>query len=160
MKLHVTWGHASAQQLKRVLVDSEGNNAHFPTSVDEVPAQCEVRQAFGKAPHTPGAGAPTVAMVNERLQADLLFPDDIVVLHAMDVFSKYFLLIPVRMKNPQGVRDAFCSPWVGAFDPTMSIRMDEGGEWKDDSWTESRPAGRIKLFFQGIRAHPMDSLAS
>ena len=42
MKLHVNWGHASAQQLARALVDSAGNNAHLLTRVDEVLAQCEV----------------------------------------------------------------------------------------------------------------------
>ena len=36
MKLHVNWGHASAQQMRRVLVDSEGNNAHLLTCVGEV----------------------------------------------------------------------------------------------------------------------------
>ena len=42
MKLHVCWGHTSAQQLKRVLVDSEGNNMHLVPCVDEVLARCEV----------------------------------------------------------------------------------------------------------------------
>ena len=28
MKLHVLWGHASAQNLKRVLADSDGGNMH------------------------------------------------------------------------------------------------------------------------------------
>ena len=38
IKLHVNWGHASAQQLIRVLVQSEGNRMHLLTCVDEVPS--------------------------------------------------------------------------------------------------------------------------
>ena len=44
MELHVNWGQASAQQLKRALVDSERHNAHLLTCVDEALAQSEVCQ--------------------------------------------------------------------------------------------------------------------
>ena len=72
MKLHVSWGHASAQQLMRALVDSGGDHAHLITCVDEELAQCEGCQAFDREPHDPVAGTSTVAMCNEKLQADLL----------------------------------------------------------------------------------------
>ena len=71
------------------------------------------------------AGASAVAMLNGKLQADLLFLGDIIALHATDVFSKYPLIVPFRMKNPQKVRDAFCILWIGVSGPPMCIRMDE-----------------------------------
>ena len=61
MKLHVDGGHASPQQWKRALVDSEGNNMHLPTYFGEVLAQREVCPVFEKAPRSPVAGAATVA---------------------------------------------------------------------------------------------------
>ena len=109
MKLHVNWGHASAQQLKRVLADSVWNNMDLVGCVDEVMAQCEGRQASDKAPHVPEAGTSTVAMFNGKLQADLLFLDDVIALRFIDVLSKYFLLVPVRAKDPQEVWGAFSS---------------------------------------------------
>ena len=45
MKLRVNWGHASAHQLRRVLVDSDGGNAHLLTCADEVLEQREVCRA-------------------------------------------------------------------------------------------------------------------
>ena len=39
VKLHVNWGHASAQRFTRVLVDSEGNKMHLITCIDEVLGQ-------------------------------------------------------------------------------------------------------------------------
>ena len=64
MKLHLNWRHASARQLTRDLVDSEGGNSHLADSVDEVPEQCELRRAFEKAPRVPIAGASTASVFN------------------------------------------------------------------------------------------------
>ena len=55
MKLHVNWGHVSAQKLKRVLVDSNGGNMHLVTLVGEVSDQCKVRRASDESPHIPSA---------------------------------------------------------------------------------------------------------
>ena len=75
--------------------------------MDAVVTQCEVCRAFDKAPHLPIAGTSMVAAFNEKLQVDLLFLDDLIVLHIMDVFSKYSVLTPVRSKNPLEVWGAF-----------------------------------------------------
>ena len=74
MKLPLNWGHASAQQLKRVLVDSDGNHAHLLTRVDEALAPRDVCLDFEKAPHAPAAGASTGATFSVKLQLDFLFP--------------------------------------------------------------------------------------
>ena len=60
----------------------------------------------------PIAGTTTASAFNEKVQVDLLSLDDLVVAHAMDVFSKYSLLHPAQPKNPQEV-----SGWLGAFGP-------------------------------------------
>ena len=116
-KLPVNGGHASAQQLKSALADSERNNAQSLTCVDEVLAQRDVRQAFEKAPRAPAAGASTAALFNEKLRLDLLFSDGIIALHVMDVFPKYPRLTPVRSGNFQEVWVAFRRPWIGVFGP-------------------------------------------
>ena len=56
-----------------------------------------------KAPHIPTAGASAVATLNEKLRATLLCLDDIIAPHAMDVYSKYSLPIPVRPKSTPDV---------------------------------------------------------
>ena len=84
MKLYVNRGHASAQQLRRVSVDSDGDSMHLLTCVDEVSGQFGVCRAFGAAPHPPIAGTSTVAMFNEKLQADWLFSDDIIWMSSPD----------------------------------------------------------------------------
>ena len=88
MKLHVNWGHASATQLKRVLVDSEGGDSHLANYVDEASENCDVCRAFDKAPHVPIAGAPAVPMFREKARVDLPCLGDLIVLHPMDAFPK------------------------------------------------------------------------
>ena len=117
MKLHVNWGHASAQQLRRELVDSGEGNANFPTCVDGELAQCEFCRASVKAQHIPAAGTSTVAIVKEKLQADLLFLDDIIAPHVMDVSSGNSLLIPVQTGNSQEVWGALRSFRFGVLAP-------------------------------------------
>ena len=126
MKSHVNWGNASAQQLKRVWVDTVEDSMHPPPCANDVLEQCEVRNAVDKAPHVPTAGTPTTATFNEKLWTDSLFSDDIVALRAWDVFSAYSLLVPVRLKNPQELVGAFCNPRIGTFGPPQCIQMDEG----------------------------------
>ena len=64
MKLRVKRGHASAQRWKRELVDSGRNYMHLLTFVDAILTQCEVCQAFEKAPHIPAAGTSPVVTSN------------------------------------------------------------------------------------------------
>ena len=129
MELHVNWGHASAQQLKRALVAAEGNSMHLLTCVDEALGRREVCQSVGTS---------TVAVFSAKLQADLLFLGDIIALHVMNSFSENSLLSPVNAKNHQEVWDAFRSSWIGASGPPMWIEKDGDGdgEWKNELRTE------------------------
>ena len=85
--------------------------------VGDVLEHCGVCEAFDKAPHVPTARTSTVAAFNEKVQVDLLFLGNLIVLRAMDLFSENSLLLPAQCENPQEVRDAFCGGWLGAFGP-------------------------------------------
>ena len=49
------WGQASTQELKRFLVDADGAQQGLLERMDGSVSQCEVRQAFNKAPRSPVA---------------------------------------------------------------------------------------------------------
>ena len=66
-KLHINWGHASATQIKRVLVDAEGDTQSLIRHVDDVAPLRDTCRAFEKAPHIPISGTSSVSMFNERL---------------------------------------------------------------------------------------------
>ena len=83
MRLHVNWVRASAQELERVLGNSDGDNMHLLTSVDEAFEQWEVRRSSDKAPHVPIADTSTASRSNEKLQVDLPFLGDAIALRAL-----------------------------------------------------------------------------
>ena len=85
MKCHVNWGHASARQLMKVLLDSDGDNIHLGNYVAEALANRDGCRAFDKAPNVPTAGMYAVSMFDEKLLADSLFLGDSTALHSMDV---------------------------------------------------------------------------
>ena len=87
-------------------------------------------------------------MFNEKVQVDLLFCDDLIVAHAMDVFSKYPLLRPVQPESSQEAWGVFCGGRLGTLRPPKCIRIDEGGEGKNEIWTDFCAESRIKLQFQ------------
>ena len=109
MNLHANWGHASANQLKRFLVDSVDGMSHLVAHVDGVLENCEACRAFDTAPRPQIAGTSYVSCINEKVQMDLLILGDVIVVHAMDVFSKYSLLHRVKSINPQDAWDVFCA---------------------------------------------------
>ena len=96
-------GRASAQRLKKVLVDSGGGDMRSANYVDGPLEHCEVRRALGSAPHVPIVSTSAASEFHEKLQAGLVFLDDIISLRAMDAYSKYTFRV---RGNPQEVRDA------------------------------------------------------
>ena len=59
-----------------------------------------MKETFEVAPHIPIARTTTVSAFNEKVQVDLVFLGDLIVAHAMDVFSKNSLLRPAQPENP------------------------------------------------------------
>ena len=58
-----------------------------------------------------------------------MFLDGIVALHAMDVFLEFSVRIPVRPIDPQEVRDAFSSEWLGICGHPKGTQTVEGCRW-------------------------------
>ena len=149
MKLRVNLGHASAQKLGRVSV----------VSYEATLRGCGVGTLCGfrdpdEAPRLPITAPPAVSIFSEELRAELFFSGDVIALHAMDVLPEYSLLMPARPKNPQEILGALRNSRIGVSGPPQSVRMDEGGEWKNGVWAELRSERRITLRFQIVGAHP------
>ena len=100
-KLHVNWGHASARQIRRELVDSGKDNLHLLHHVGQELVRCEVCRAFGRSSHVPGAGTSTASTSTAKLQVGLSRSGEIIAPRVMDVFSEHSPLVPARPQNPQ-----------------------------------------------------------
>ena len=105
------------------------------------------------APVIPLAGSSSVSSFDEKAQVDSLSLGDLIILHALDLISRYSLLVPVRSQNPEEIWDTSCASLVAVFGKPRIMRMDEGGEWKNDLWVDLRADRHIKLQHQGVGAH-------
>ena len=85
------WRHAVARGRRRTVVDSEGAHERPLSCASDEVWQCEMCQA----PLLPLAGASTSSSFNENVQVDLLFPDDVIALRAIGLYSEYSLLVRV-----------------------------------------------------------------
>ena len=84
----------------------------------------------------------------------LLFLADLIGLHVLDLFSRYSLLVPVRSKNPEEVRDTFRTSRIAVLGAPRIIQMGDGGGWENDLRVDSRADRHIKLQYQCVGAHP------
>ena len=116
--------------------------------------ECDVCRAFDAAPSIPVSGASSVAACKEKVQVDLLFLDDIIVLHAVYLFSRHSILVPVRSKNPDKVWDAFRTSRIAVFSKPRAIHMGEEGERNNELRVDFRADRYIEVHFQGAGAHP------
>ena len=85
---HVNWDICRRHSAKRVSVDQGEGNMHLVDYVDGALEHREVCRAVDTAPHVLFVGTSTASMFNEELQANAPFLEDIMALHATDVFSK------------------------------------------------------------------------
>ena len=111
---------------------------------DGVLEHCDVCRAFEKVLRGPIADTSAAAMFAGRLQADLLYLDNIIRLLVRGFFPEYFLLIPVRTQNPQEGQGAFSNSRIGVFGPPQCVQTDEGKKWKRELRPDLRPKRRIK----------------
>ena len=103
-QLHVSWGHASPHQSRRVSADSVEGPKGSVNYLDAAVEECEICGTSGDAPHFPIASTSVASAFNRKLHVDFLFLADAIAPHAMGVFSKYPLLATVCLKNPQAAR--------------------------------------------------------
>ena len=100
MELRANWGRASATQLRRVSVDSDGVMSHLVNHVDTALETYDVCRAFDKAPHIPIAGATAVSACNEKVQVGPLFLDELIVTRDGCFFEVFFSTPGAVRKSP------------------------------------------------------------
>ena len=112
--------------MKGALLDTGGADQRLPDAAGEVVSQCEVCQAFEKAPNFPAAGASPASPFNEKIQVGLLFVDAAIALRAMDSRSEYSLSVKACSENPLDMRDALADSRIASVGRPRAIQLDAG----------------------------------
>ena len=69
-KFYANWGNSSAEESKRVLVDSDAEIVGLFGFAGDPLQRCDVCRAFGNAPLPPTAGAPMAPPYKRNRQVD------------------------------------------------------------------------------------------
>ena len=128
-RLHLNWRHAWGQQLRRISVHGVNVGKVVLGSVAAVVYRGEVHLAFDNAPHLPIVGMSLPSAFMERIQVDLLFPDDVIAVRAVDLCPDYSLSVRFPPKNPLEVLGALAASLIAAVVARRGIWIDSVGEW-------------------------------
>ena len=124
----VTWGPELAMRFKRTLVDGDEALRYPWQPVVDGGFRCDIGSAPMAAPYVSLAGVSSVLPLQEQMQLDPPFLDDIPSLNILDAGS----LLPrpplARPGNLCEVWDAFISSWLGALGALPCLPWDTAGE--------------------------------
>ena len=71
---------------------------------------------------------------NQQVEMDLLFHGERIILHVIDVHSRYSGSWIIRDKKPRTIIEAFTRGWMRIFGPPEEIISDEEGGIAGQAW--------------------------
>ena len=131
MKIHKQFGHATADNILKLL-----NNANIHTSdisllVKEVVRSCSTCKKFQKPSPRPVVGFSKADDFNQTVSVDLHeLKSNLWCLHIVDEFTRYSAATLVNNKSL--CAKAFIKTWISIFDAPQKIFSDNGGEFISD----------------------------
>ena len=136
-KLHKQFGHPiDSGKLKSLLKDAEIHDKELLQQIDSVSHNCDTCSRYMKARSRPVVSLPIASDVNDCLAMDLKFitinHKVYIILHMIDVFSKFSAASVIRSKSKENIVDSILKHWVATFGTPASILSDNGGEFKNE----------------------------
>ena len=150
--LHEKFNHVGKTGLQDLLerVYEGVDNALLNEIVSEVHCSCE---KFDKAGRHPVAALPQEPGFNEEFCMDLLFIQNVIILHVMCMFTHLSSSAIVRSKVSKEVRKAFVNSRVNYCGVPRRIFSDTGGEFGSDHFRDLGGVFGIRLDVIGGGAH-------
>ena len=127
-KLHRQFGHASVQNITKLLKNAELFDSSLSPIIEAVVNDCDICISRKKSPAKPVVGLPKADEFNKCVSMDLheLAPNTWY-LHMVDEFSRFSKAIVITKKSITG--SAFLKCWIAHFGPPERIFSDNGGEF-------------------------------
>ena len=95
-----------------------------------------------------------MSALGEKVQVNPLFLGNLVPLRAMDLASRYCMLVLASSENPLEVWGAFAASWITAFGKPVCLQMEGGGEWDNVVCADLCSERNIRLQLPSKGAHP------
>ena len=115
-KLHRQFAHASSRQIVTLLKKAEKYHEPLELELTKVEQACDVCARFKKPRPRPSVGLPMATVFNEAVGIDLKFLDGVIVIHLVDLATRYCAAAIVKNKSPEKIIEAIFSKWISVFD--------------------------------------------
>lgn len=132
-KLHKQFGHASAEKLQRLLINSGNKDTECIKLLQNIIKQCEVCQKYCRSKPKPAVGLPLASTYNETVAVDLheLEPG-VWYLHIIDQFTRFSAGSVLTTKRSSEIVKHFIHDWVSVHGPPQKLFSDNGGEFNNE----------------------------
>ena len=132
-KLHMRWWHASKQRMHSLLL-AAGVSKLVLDQIEGVTDTCRICRLWKRPTHKSIASTRLSTSFNETVQVDLLFIEDLVILHALDECTRWSSAVTIPSKRTADVLSALISSWFRLFGPpTVLIADHEGALLSEES---------------------------
>ena len=144
VKLHKQFGHASAENLKKLIRQAGLMDSELNKTIDDVVNSCETCTVYKKQAARPVVGLSksddfnqTVAMDLHQLEPNLWY------IHVIDEFTRYSNANLIRNKDASF--KAFLKCWISLFGAPAKAFSDNGGEFISDDFVTMCERFNIKI---------------
>ena len=146
-KLHRQFCHCSANKLKQLIRNSEiwTNDNTLLDAVDTISASCQICKRYKKSPSIPVVGLPLASNFMDCVAMDLFFVYGKIILHLIDIFTRYSVAVARSSKSQNSIVDAIMKAWISYFGKPKRFIADNGGEFNNRTYRDMCDLFEIKI---------------
>ena len=123
-KLHIRFYHPSSQRM-RALLAAAGVDASVLDLVPQITDTCVICRSWNKPGPRSVASSRLPNVFNQEIQIDLLFVKDKIILHVVDVCTRFCAGCLVSSKDADELLTALHRVWIAVFGPPAAIISDQ-----------------------------------
>ena len=137
LKLHKQFGHASAENLKKLMQNAGIKNTEVYRDMTEIVEKCDVCARHKKTPPKPVVGMPLAEDYNHTVAVDLHELDrNVWYFHMIDVYTRFSAAVIVRNKRAPTIVENFMKHWIAIHGPPKVVLSDNGSEFNNEEFRD------------------------
>lgn len=153
MKLHKQFNHCNKAKLSQMIKQAFPELDMDMLKQIENEFKCDVCDRHGPQKHKPIVSFEPEPYFNKHLALDLMFVNDIPILHVIDTFTRFGMATMVKSKEGNHILKAFCEMWIKVFSKPKSLLSDLGKEFDNKMFRFLSDKLDVALKVVGAGAH-------
>ena len=130
-KLHRQFGHPSHKRMSELVKSAGNRDEQFMCALKEAADGCETCARYSRTKPRPIVGMSLAREFNEANAMDLKEIDGHLILHMIDLATRYSQALVVRNKRKETIIEAVIKGWISTFGVPGRILFDNGGEFNN-----------------------------